>query len=305
LDGSSGKETIEAALSGTEFYNNYFQDKGFGLAIWGGTAWGGTVANHDIYIHNNIFANVNRPISYGFGNSAAVFVPDPANNIKIYNNVFDRLGNALQLNSASNVDIKNNVFQNSGGDDVQGGSSLTFTNNLRYNTDPQKPAWVVSTAVNATNVQGNPGFQNSGARWDTYYKPSSASSFVVDKGTNVGIPFVGSNPDIGRWEYGSGGGGGGGRVATRYPQEETPAFGEEMVKTYPNPTTGIVKIEFNPVLEVGEVQVLSSQGRVLIIKSKDQLNINVVDLSQYPDDLYLLKVIHSKGVITQKIMIVH
>lgn len=303
-DGSSGKEAIECALSGAEIYNCYIQDKGFGVAIWGGVAWGGTIAIHDVTVRNNIFTNVNRPIAYGFGNSAAVFIPDAANTIKIYNNVFDKLGNALQLNGGSGIEVKNNIFQNAGGDDVQGGSNITFTNNLRYHTDPLRQSWIISTTLGPGNVIGNPGFQNSGSRWDTYYKLASASSFAADKGTNVGLPYVGSNPDIGRWEFGSSGGSGG--SIDSYPiEEQLPEFGESMIRVYPNPTTGIVKIEFKPSLEVSRIQVMSSQGKVLVVKSKAQLKTNEIDLSQYSDDLYFLKVIHSRGVVTQKIMIVH
>jgi hypothetical protein len=199
-DGQSVKESIEVALSGVEISNSYFQDKGFGIAVWGGKAWGGSIDNHDINIHNNIFANVARKVLFGFGNSAAIFIPDPASNIKIHNNVFDNLGNSLQLDSADRISIKNNVFLNSQGDDIQKGKNISFTHNLRRNINSAKPNWQIGFAIDATNIQGNPGFTGTGDRWNSYYKPASSLSLVVNRGTNVGLAYSGSAPDIGRWE---------------------------------------------------------------------------------------------------------
>ncbi|QGQ95175.1 carbohydrate-binding protein [Paenibacillus psychroresistens] len=198
-DGSSGKESIEAALSGVEIYDTYIQDKGFGIAIWRG---GGSYELKNYIIRNNIFANVNRTPGFGFGNSAAVFVPDAASNIKIYNNVFDHMGNGLNLNSASGVDIKNNVFINTEGADVENGSGVTFMNNLKYHTNPQKASFVMvnGPTLGTGNILGLPGFKNTGNRWDTYYQSASASSLVVNNGVNVGLPYNGTAPDIGRWE---------------------------------------------------------------------------------------------------------
>lgn len=311
-DGSSGKESIECALSGVEISQSYFQDKGFGIAIWGGTGWGGSIAIHDINIHNNIFANVNRSIQYGFGNSAGVFIPDPANTIKIHNNVFDKMGNGLQLNSGSSISIKNNAFLNAGGDDVQGGSSLTFTNNLRYNTDPLRTNWQVSTTANATNVQGAPGFQNSGSRWDTYYKPSSPSSFAVDKGTDVGLAFNGTAPDIGRWEYGLAGG----RVRPSDPEnvyevtsttETADANQEEafdIVSVYPNPTRGKITISPPTNVQIHSIAVTTTQGKVILSRAVEGGGKTVIDLSDQVETLLILHIKHDKGILSKKILIV-
>ncbi|MFN7117841.1 MAG: PA14 domain-containing protein [Saprospiraceae bacterium] len=50
-DGSSGKEAIEAALSGVQIYDCYIQDKGFGIAIWNGS---GQALKKNYIIRNNI-----------------------------------------------------------------------------------------------------------------------------------------------------------------------------------------------------------------------------------------------------------
>lgn len=295
LDGSSSKEAIEAAHSGIQIYNNYIQDKGFAIAIWNGM---GQAPKKNFIIRNNIIANVLRTPGFGFGNSSAVFVPDAAQNIKIYNNVFDRMGNGLQLTGASGTEVMNNVFLNTEGADVEGGSGTVFNNNLKFHTNSQKANFVGASGSN--NVLGNPGFQNTGARWDTYYKPASSTSFAVNKGVNVGLPFIGSAPDIGRWEYGAAG-----RMASENRTEEEYNPTEAMVRTYPNPSTGIVTVEFNPILEVREIQVINLQGKVMINNTKLQRGSIDIDLTDYQDDLYLLKVVHANGVITKKIMLLH
>lgn len=202
MQGISKKESLECALSGVEIYDNYFQDKGLGVAIWGGAGWGGGIQLHDITIRNNIFVNLKRSPSFAFGNSAGVFIPDPVNNIKIYNNVFDRMGNAIQLNGKG-FKISNNVFINTAREDVAGGTDVLFTNNLKYATDPEKN-YFTGNVSGASNVNGDPGFQYKGLRWDSYYKPCCAKSLVVDKGINVGLPYTGSASDIGRWELTTG-----------------------------------------------------------------------------------------------------
>jgi hypothetical protein len=192
LDGLSGKESVELMLAGAQVYNNYFQDKGFGLAVWG-------VQNplKNYVIRNNVFANPNRAPRLGFGNSAAVFVPDVATNFKIYNNVFDRMGYGLSLDKARGVDVRNNVFLNSDTLDVYGGQGLTFTNNLKFDTDPKKLKWGVSALQpDASNLLADPMFRRTGDPAMNFYVPSSANSPVLGAGFDTGM-FGGAKPFIG------------------------------------------------------------------------------------------------------------
>ena len=203
-DAQNGTEAMEIALSGVEIFNNYIQDKPYYIAIWGGKGWLSTApALHDISIHHNIFANVNRPANFGFGDGAGVFNPDgDIYNINIYNNVFDTMGNAVTLNGTVGANVKNNVFLNTAGDDEHGGSNITFTHNLKYHSDPNYANFRTSCALGPGNILGDPGFIKTGGRYDTYYQPASSNSLVVDKGVDVGFPYSGTSPDIGRWEYG-------------------------------------------------------------------------------------------------------
>lgn len=231
-DGSSGKEAIEAALSGVQIYDCYIQDKGFGIAIWNGA---GQSLKKNYIIRNNIFTNVVRQPQFGFGKSAGVFVPDAAQNIKIYNNVFDRMGNGLNLDGATGVEVRNNVFLNTQGADVENGSSVTFTSNLKYHTDPQKVNFNLTggPTLGTGNITGNPGFKNAGDRWGNYYQPASSTSLVVNTGVNVGLPYNGTAPDIGKWEF-SGAGLWGGDEAFNLAKKPTLINGQ--INVYPNPT---------------------------------------------------------------------
>jgi len=300
-DGSSSKEAIEAALSGVEIYNCFVQDKGFGIAIWNGA---GQTLKKNYIIRNNIIANVNRTPGFGFGKSSGVFVPDAAQNIKIYNNVFDNLGNGLNLDGASGVEVKNNVFINTLGADVENGSSVTFNNNLKYHTDPNKTNWNLTggPTVGSANVLGMPGFQNSGARYDTYYKPASSSSFVVDKGVNVGLPFNGTAPDIGRWEYSSSG-----RTASvNLSQSENLQEDSDFdFLVYPNPSKGIVTFTAGR-LKIRSVEVYSMQGNKLVLsRSLDNAEQFDLDFSSYSSDRYLVKIAHEDGIVVRKVLIIH
>ncbi len=296
-DGSSGKEAIEAALSGVEIHSCYIQDKGFGIAIWNGQ---GQTLKKNFIIRNNIIANVLRTPAFGFGKSAGVFVPDAAQNVKIYNNVFDRMGNGLNLDGVTGADVRNNVFLNTEGADVENGSSITFNNNLKYHTNAQKNAWTLTggPALGTGNVIGAPGFQNTGSRWTTYYKPASSGSFSVDKGANVGLPFVGAAPDLGRWEFGSVGG----RTVAEPGLSGEPAAGT--LDAYPNPTRGIIHLVVSPDLKITGIEVLNTRGVVVFTGSPAKLTRRVIDISAQTADLYLLKVQHERGIITRKVLLV-
>ncbi len=296
-DGVSSKEAIEAALSGVEISDCYIQDKGFGIAIWYG---GGSYELKNYLIRNNIFANVARTPNFGFGNSAALFCPDPSNNIKIYNNVFHRMGVGLSLTAATGVDIRNNVFLETEAEDVKDGASLTFTNNLKYHTNPTKANFSGNNiSANSTNILGAPGFNNSGNRWDNYYKPASGSSFCVNKGVNVGLSFSGSAPDIGRWEY----------TGTPLVETELMAFNakyqtkEADFSVFPVPSSGTLTVGIGKELEVKGLSLINSQGQVMRLEKANNLRFFELDLSQYPAGIYFLRLEHTNGVSVKRVIL--
>ena len=198
-DGNSSKEAIEIGAPNVEVYDSYFENKGIGIAIW-------DMGRENIIIRNNIFSN--SSIHENWSGAPAVYIDNSRSwdfkNIRIYNNVFDkfRIGVKIKGSSILDVNLKNNIFMGISVSDVESSASeLTVDNNLKYNV--VSPEWKILgvTVSQKDNLSGNPGLLFSGTKWDTYYMASSQQSIVVDKGVDVGIPFKGASPDIGRWEF--------------------------------------------------------------------------------------------------------
>jgi hypothetical protein len=200
IDGASSKEAVEVGAPGVEVYDSYFENKGFGMAIW-------DMGRENITIRNNIFYNSTQKDNWASG--AAIYIDNSRTwqfkNINVFNNVFDTHKVAVKLKNTGagilDIQVRNNAFLNSGTSELEAvGTNISFTNNLKY-----KEGSVIWNAVGATtvsnNILGMPLFKNTGNRWDSYYKPASSTSFVIDKGYNVGLPFNGAAPDIGRYEY--------------------------------------------------------------------------------------------------------
>ncbi|MGB3547250.1 MAG: PA14 domain-containing protein [Saprospiraceae bacterium] len=289
-DGSSSKEAIEAALSGVQIYDCYIQDKGFGIAIWNGQ--GGALKKNYI-IRNNIFTNVNRAPAFGFGKSSAVFVPDAAQNVKIHNNVFDRMGNGLNLDGVNGGEVINNVFINSLGADIENGSSIVMQNNLKYHADPQKTAFILTGGVTlgTGNITGLPGFTNSGPRWTTYYRPASSTAKVVDAGKIIGLPYNGSKPDIGRWEFGTANR----SVPGSEPAQIAGAAAVTAIDLYPNPAGAEVILDLPYGLNVEHVVISNAMGQVvrtLVPGGESRLRI---DLNGLARGVYTVSVLEPEG----------
>ncbi|MBL7858603.1 MAG: hypothetical protein JNM57_13015 [Cyclobacteriaceae bacterium] len=199
-DGNSNKEAVEIGAPGIEVSHSYIENKGFGMAIW-------DMGRKNITIRNTIFYNTTQKENWASG--AAIYIDNSRSwmfqDIHIYNNVFDTHKVAIKATftgaGISNVQIKNNAFLNVGQSELEAmGSTISFFNNLKFKEG--SATWSTSgTTALGDNVIGAPLFNNTGSRWDTFYRPSTINSFVVDKGINVGLPFSGSAPDIGAFEF--------------------------------------------------------------------------------------------------------
>lgn len=195
-DGKSNKEAVEVALPGMTISDSYFQDKGLGLGVW-------MEGKNQIAVLRNVFARV-RNSDPSWAAEAAVFVPDTTTNLSIHNNVFDRAGTAIHMRgTTSNVSIVNNLMLDTVQQDVYSASrSYRFANNLKHTAAGTTAAWrLEGRSPDASNLVGNPGLLLTGDRWGTHYRPARRDSFVVDRGTDVGLPSLGGAPDIGRWEW--------------------------------------------------------------------------------------------------------
>jgi VCBS repeat-containing protein len=200
------KEAFEVGhgISDVEIYNNYVVRAYRGVAVWGEPGQD----QSNILVHHNIFYNHRFE-----GEGVFIHNTDSTySDIRIYNNVFDRLSAGLVIqNSAGqvlNIHMNNNIVMEADYGvvvDGQGGGiqGTIVSHNDFYNVneifvelnDPTEN----TTLEN--NIQEDPQLIMGFNRPDPYYIPSSQSSPVVDAGTDVGLPFVGSAPDIGGYEY--------------------------------------------------------------------------------------------------------
>ncbi len=197
-DGLSDKEAIEIGCPGVEVYNSYFENKGIGIAIW-------DMGRENIIIRNNIFFNTS--IHKNWSGAPSIYIDNSRSwdfkTIRIYNNVFDRVqfGVIIKGERISDIHIINNVFMNTSIAAVESTTRhVIFENNLK--PIEKNNQWELrGVEVVGVNFIKDPGFLQKGERWATYYKPASPKASVIDMGKEVGIPFKGSAPDIGRWEF--------------------------------------------------------------------------------------------------------
>jgi hypothetical protein len=195
-DGSGNIEGIEIGAPGVEVSDVYIENKGFGFAIW-------DMGRENILLHHNIIYN--SSIKNNWAGAPAIYIDNSRTwnykNIRIYNNIFDLhpVGIRIKGNNIGEIEIKNNIFLNSGKEVESTASRVIFSHNLRNGRNSSD--WILTGQFETSgNLISDPGFLQSGNRWESFYKPSGSSA-TVDKGTNVGLPFKGNNPDIGKWEY--------------------------------------------------------------------------------------------------------
>jgi hypothetical protein len=291
-DGISQKEAIECATPYMTVSECYFKDKGIGMAIW-------MEGKKNMTIRNNIFYNQNDH-SNNWAAGAGIYVPDVVDGLFVYNNVFEYWGTTIHMKgTVTNSKFKNNVFINPITMDVYApNKTFEFTNNIKYTSD--NIGWKIEgSPIMSNNYLGNPGFLNTGARWDTYYKPASSNSLVIAKGVDVGLPFIGTAPEIGRWEWT----GAGGREISS-ASEEIVDGEDTVISSYPNPTNGVVSVySKNSDVKIESVQVLTTQGKFILNKIGSKSTSLDIDLTQYPSDVYIFRVKHQKGIITKKVVL--
>ena len=197
-DANSNKEGIEVGTSGVEVHDVYVQNKGIGVAIWN-AGYNNVVVRNSIFYNSGTIANwAGNPAIY-IDNSKAYIYEE----IRIINNVFDTNGYGVRIKGQNieRVEIKNNIFLNSRVAEVQAvGKHIVFEHNLK-GSNSQETWTTTGITEESDNLVGDPGFVASGDRENMYYRPAAASSLMVDQGTDVGMDFRGTAPDIGYWEY--------------------------------------------------------------------------------------------------------
>jgi len=177
----------------------------------------------DNIIRNNVFYNFYN--GSGIGNRFFIGVisegtDDPKiNNMQIYNNTMiadssDPIDTGIDLSSMSaaggdgqGIYIRNNIIKGLTGAWLRGSTTNTHINNciVTHNDvylcgNGNIPDWPAGNPTNYTynnNLNINPLFTNTGSNDYTL----QSSSPLINAGINVGLPFNGSSPDIGYYEF--------------------------------------------------------------------------------------------------------
>jgi hypothetical protein len=189
---------IELTIHDAEVDHNYFIKGTYGIANWDKPMKNWSIHHNTFYaLQNNYPGEIVRSQWSGL------------HNVKLYNNTVEFTGNktmnivGLYGGASENVDVRNNlVINNNTGYSfyanqlihLENGavlSGLTVGNNLLSKLDL---GTVKGTYSN--NLTVDPMITKSGNRPGAYYMPKSGSP-LINKGVNVGFPFLGSAPDIG------------------------------------------------------------------------------------------------------------
>ena len=192
--------TIEGPRNHLRLSHNYIQIEDGGGNVY--THHGGNNQG-PVWIHNNIVENVDRGLVW--------MNRGRAENIHVYNNTVtlaDAGARAGAILSAPNRDGSNNLNNWIVRNNVFIAPESQPRQLFRDNGSGRKISATDNIVVNVTNVpEGNyrdvePGFVGSGDRPWPFYAPASQDSLMVDRGAEVGLPFLGSAPDIGAYELG-------------------------------------------------------------------------------------------------------
>jgi len=210
--GSAGGATRDILI-----YNNTTRNVATALSIY----HIGTAALENIKYHHNVTYNVGRTEGGGSGYAVSISGNYPGStvrNVEIDNNTFIA-GNtngtsvtALSLSGGSierNIKFRNNIvdgFPNAAiltpGSPTTGSiDTLILQNNVIFNCgNSNNPKWygiIPTHLTNTGDIKADPLFVGSGN-----YRLQELSP-AVNAGLNVGLPYLGSAPDIGAYEYAS------------------------------------------------------------------------------------------------------
>lgn len=74
------------------------------------------------------------------------------------------------------------------------------------------------------------------------------------------------------------------------------------IQTYPNPTHGLLNIVFQSPIENGKIEIYNLNGNLLLSKNIYQKE-EILDLNNFPNNLYILRITKNQQIIlTQKII---
>lgn len=201
--------TIYGLGDNTVVEHNVFHDLANGVAVWAS----GSIQKDNI-IRHNVFYNIGREdlnpwLAGPSGSYAAIHLSVPGGNHRVHNNVIYNSGtpgnakfSAIRVGTQATGDlgdIVNNTIHNlyCGGTCwgilIKTGVTAEVRNNICWGSCPN----AFSGGTQSNNLTTDPLFKNaSGA--DFLLLPGSDA---IDSGIDVGLPFVGTAPDIGALEF--------------------------------------------------------------------------------------------------------
>jgi hypothetical protein len=183
--------TVEGPRNYLRFSHNFIKIKKIGGRCYtqhGGDNYG------PVWWHHNVAEDVDRSFIWRHRGRC--------DSMKIFNNTVycadaeDRTAAILASGYTEGWSVKNNIFvcPDSRHRKFCPVEIADVKNNLCIN---------VNGVPSGNFIDKDPGLKLSGDKPFPWYAPAGAASFVVDRGVDVGLDYIGAAPDIGAYEYSS------------------------------------------------------------------------------------------------------
>ncbi|PQJ19205.1 T9SS type A sorting domain-containing protein [Nonlabens tegetincola] len=263
------------------------------------TRWANVlVADNDI---NLAALDINRD-AFNNGNTLDVVIN---NSTFINNNYNNTYGNSIKASGdgSVNLNINNSIFwQNTTNGvaatrDISNGSNATYDVFIRNSIAKVSSNAGTTGTFNTTNVTTlDPATDNLNLSTD--YKPTSASTFIIDQGDNAyyDVALFGNSDlsgndrvvnttiDLGAYEYNS----------TLGLSDETNVF---ELKLYPNPANDHVTIFSMD--DVHDVMLYDFTGKQINVRVEN----NIIDVSTLPSGMYIVKAVINEQITAAKLIV--
>jgi len=169
-----------------------------------------------------------------------------------------------------NIHLTNCIVQNNNGaysDNINIG--MDGAAQIDYSNTP-----IPDDATGSNNINVNAQFVDS-SNLDFHLLSTSP---CIDTGTDIGLPFIGSNPDMGCFEYN--------------PTAGLNAFEMNLIRIFPNPSKGVFRIQSKSSLQ--SIQITNLLGQHVFYKSLENTT-EILDISSLNKGTYLAKIITKNG----------
>lgn len=271
----------------TSYGNNGM--KGYGLHIYDENKGKGVdrVA-HNYIIENNVIYGVHEraAIIVGYGGNGAtlhgavirnnlifdcnvgIMIKNNVFDIKVFNNtIYALMGDnpkGIQLRRVeTDIEIKNNIIYSERGNHIElqmpENPNLDITNNLYF------PDAELESVSDGNPIIDDPEFVKPG--FSDYDFGLKSTSPAIDSGVDVGLPYAGSAPDLGAFEFGS--------ISTDVKKKDSVIKPESfsLHQNYPNPFNPETRINFE-IAEPARVtlQIFDVTGRAVATLVDDNLS---------------------------------